>query len=69
MQGLARGGLLLYVHSTMRNLERHDRPSKRFLLAEGELRTAFAGALEIVSYDEGWLDGGRHEARLLARLP
>jgi hypothetical protein len=63
---LAPGGLLVVVHPTVRNLERHASPSARFLLAEGELR-GLAGPLVVVRYDEGWLDEGRHEARLVAR--
>jgi tellurite methyltransferase len=66
-EALSPGGLLLYVQPTRRNLERHARPSARFLVEPGELRAAFDGALEIVRYDEGWLEGGRHQARLLGR--
>jgi tellurite methyltransferase len=65
---LAPGGLLLFCQPTERNLERHDRPSRRFLLAEGELAGLIAPLpLEVVSLTEGWSDEGRHEARLIAR--
>lgn len=65
---LAPGGVLVVVHPTRRNLERHASPSARFLLEEGELGR-LAGELEVLRLDEGWLDGGRHEARLVARRP
>ncbi len=69
-RALTPGGHLVVVHPTLRNLERHPRPSARFLLAEGELqRLIAASGLEVVSYAEGWTDALRHEARLLARRP
>lgn len=63
------GGLLLVCQPTVRNLERHPRPSRRWLLDEGELaelarRLPGAQLLELA---EGWTDEGRHEARLVAR--
>lgn len=66
---LAPGGLLLWVQPTARNLERHEHPSARFLLAEGELArlSAAVPALEVLRLDEGWSVEGRHEALLLAR--
>jgi tellurite methyltransferase len=64
---LAEGGVLAICHPTRRNLERHERPSARFLLEEGELRN-FATGLTVLAYDESWSREGRHEARLLARL-
>jgi tellurite methyltransferase len=65
---LAPGGLLVFCQPTRRNLERHDRPPARFLLDEGELPALIAELpLETLRYEEGWLDEGRHEARLLAR--
>ncbi len=65
---LAPGGLLVVVHPTRKNLERHPKPSARFLLEEGELPALVQG-LETVRYEEGWLGEGRHEARLVARRP
>ena len=62
------GGLLVFVQPTVVNLERHARPARRFLLAEGEIGELVQG-LEIVSLDEGWSAAGRHEVRLLARRP
>ena len=63
---LAPGGLLAVVHPTLRNLERHPRPSAPFLLGEGELPGLVAG-LEVVRFDEAWRPAGQHEAWLLAR--
>ena len=63
---LAPGGLLVIAHPTRANLERHSKPGPRFLLDDGEL-PGLVPSLEIVRYDEGWHDDGRHEARLVAR--
>lgn len=66
---LAVDGLLLFAHPTVRNLERHDRPSRAWLLAEGELDelTAALDGVEVVEASEGWTEEDRHEARLVAR--
>ncbi|EYF07292.1 class I SAM-dependent methyltransferase [Chondromyces apiculatus] len=66
---LAPGGVFLIVHQTHGNLLRHERPSARFLLADGELPTLVGLALREVHYEEGWLAEGRHEAVLLATNP
>lgn len=67
---LAPGGMLLFCQPTVRNLERHARPSRRFLLEEGELAGLVAPLpLEVVVLAEGWSGEGRHEAHLLARRP
>jgi tellurite methyltransferase len=65
---LAPGGLLLLAHPTVRNLERHPRPSARFLLDEGELPPLLPG-LDLLRHDEGWTADGHHEAWVLARRP
>ncbi len=65
---LAPGGCLAVAHATRRNLERHARPGPAHVLEEGELPTLVRG-LEIVRYEEGWLEEGRHEARVVARRP
>jgi tellurite methyltransferase len=62
---LAAGGLLVFVQPTRSNLERHAQPSARFLLEDGELPSLVRG-VEILRYEEGWLEEGRHEARLVA---
>ena len=63
---LAPNGVVVAVHPTQRNLERHPRPSARFLFEEGALRRA-ADGWEILHADEGWQSTGRHEARVVAR--
>lgn len=65
---LAPGGLLVVAHATRRNLERHPRPGPRHVLEEGELLRLVPG-LDVLRHEEGWLDGGRHEARVVARRP
>src|SRR5512137_467882 len=64
---LAPGGLLVFAHATRRNLERHPRPGPDHVLEDGELPGLVPG-LEVLRYQEGWLEAGRHEARLVARL-
>lgn len=63
---LAPRGLLVVAHPTLANLERHARPGPEHLLRAGELPD-LARRLDILRYDEGWQEGGRHEARLAAR--
>jgi SAM-dependent methyltransferase len=64
---LAPGGLLVCLQPTRTNLERNASPSARYLLDDDELPRLVPG-LEIVRHEQGWFDG-RHEARLVARLP
>lgn len=65
---LAPGGVLIFAHSTRSNLERHARPGPAHLLDDGELARLAPGlGLELVQVTEGWLEAGRHEARLVAR--
>jgi tellurite methyltransferase len=72
---LAVGGILLACQPTVRNLERHDRPPRRFLLDDGEvvpLAAALAAPREGASYEvveatEGWTDQDRNEARIVVR--
>jgi SAM-dependent methyltransferase len=67
---LAPGGLLALCQPTRRNLERHPRPGPAHLLEEGELaRLVRPLGLEVLRLEEGWLDEGRHEARVVARRP
>ena len=63
---LAPGGLLLFLQPTQSNLQRHAKPSERYLLRDGEL-PLLARGLEIIRYDEGGLSDGRHEAVLIGR--
>jgi tellurite methyltransferase len=67
VQRLRPGGALLVEAATRRNLERHAKPSARFLLEPNELLARVA-PLEVEVYREGWLDG-RCVARVLARKP
>ena len=62
---LAPGGVLVAEIATLKNLERHARPSARFLLGEGEMLDHIR-PLSLVYYHEGWL-AGRCAARLVAR--
>ncbi len=62
---LAPGGVLACEIATVQNLERHAKPSRRFLLELGELPRLCA-PLEVVHYTEGW-QGDRCLARILAR--
>lgn len=62
---LALGGRLIVIQPTVKNLERHAKPPRDFLLAEGELRT-LAGPLEVLHYGEGWSADDRHDAVLVA---
>jgi SAM-dependent methyltransferase len=63
---LAPGGMVVVAHPTRENLRRHPSPSAKYLLEPGELPRLLPG-LEALSYEEGWLEEGRHEARLVAR--
>ena len=63
---LAVNAWLVFVQPTVRNLERHARPQKDYLLAEGEA-AAVAEGLYVYSYREDWLEEGRHEAVVVAR--
>jgi len=64
---LAEGGVLAAAIATVRNLERHPRPSREFVLDEGEL-PSLVGQLTVLRYEEGWFDD-HHEARIVAKRP
>ena len=68
IQSLAASGILIVVQPTVRNLERHPKPPRPFLLEEGELLALVEG-LEIESFTESWTRENRHEATLVARRP
>lgn len=64
------GGVTAIAIATHVNLERHPRPSARFLLEPGELHaltTADTAHLEILRSDEAWRDNGVHEAWMIAK--
>lgn len=65
-KALAPGGWLMIAQPTVRNLERHPKPPRPFLLEEHELPSLLVG-MEIVHYTEQWQSCGRHEAQLIAR--
>ena len=64
---LAPAGVFVSEISTIRNLERHERPPARFLLEENELLSLVA-PLTLLYYREGWIDD-RAVARVIARKP
>lgn len=63
------GGVAIVAHPTVRNLERHPRPERHYLLEGGELAAIASDwqGMEIVMLEEGWTLGDRHVARLRAR--
>lgn len=66
LDSLAVSGFLLWVHPTRANLQRHPRPSARFLLDDGEARQLIADLgrddLRIIECHEGWQTNDRHES-------
>ncbi|MEZ4375113.1 MAG: class I SAM-dependent methyltransferase [Polyangiaceae bacterium] len=58
-------GLFLFAQPTLKNLERHARPSARFLVDPLQL-DAWPAGLHVLQRFEGWTSGGTHELRLLA---
>ncbi len=64
MPDVVRPGLTVAVSiATERNLERHARPSARFLLAPGELARLLSGpGVRALHRGEGWTPSGTHEA-------
>lgn len=65
---LAPGGRLVVSIATKANLERHPRPSVRFLLEPDELPTLIAD-LDVVKFSEAWRSNDVHEAWLVAKRP
>jgi SAM-dependent methyltransferase len=59
------GGVLVGALATSTNLERNDRPPLPYLLEDREL-PSLLGELEMLAYEENWLDN-RHDARFVAR--
>jgi SAM-dependent methyltransferase len=58
-------GVVLVELPTVRNLERNEKPSRRWLAEPNELLRDLSG-LTVVYYREGWV-GNRHVARMVAR--
>lgn len=66
-RAVAPGGVFVLVHPTARNLERHERPGRRWLFEDGEF-TGLPG-LRTELLREGWSDAGRHEVHYVGRRP
>ena len=67
---LSSGGIAAIAIATKANLERHARPSARFLLEPEELATLVTAehpSVEIVRSDEAWRENDVHEAWLIVR--
>lgn len=73
--GLPSGATFMASIATVKNLERHKRPSTRFLLEPGELADLIVGGqveapvgeLSIMHSFEGWNSAGNHEAEIIVR--
>ncbi len=65
---LVPGGLLVFCQATVRNLERHERPPRPYLLQPGEGWELLEG-WELIVAREGWSADDRHEFESLARVP
>ena len=64
------GGVLLVCQPTETNLERHPRPSRRFLLEAGDTQAIAAETgLDQLEVSETWRDSTRHDAWLVLRRP
>lgn len=63
---LAPGGIVVVGIATTTNLERHERPSARFLLEPAELPSLVGGQVTVLRHVEDWAPWGVHEARLVA---
>jgi tellurite methyltransferase len=63
---LAPGGSVFVCQPTERNLDRNPRPSRRFLLNEGELPQLLP-ELTVEWFEEDWTKAGQHDARIFAR--
>ena len=67
---LAPGGWFLWSQATTTNLERHDRPPRRFCLEPGEMAAiADRLGLDVVELQEHWTPEDTHRAELVARRP
>jgi SAM-dependent methyltransferase len=62
------GGLIVFVQPGLRNLERHPKPSARFLAAPG-VADRLAAGLELLHHREHWAPDGRFLVELVARRP
>jgi SAM-dependent methyltransferase len=65
---LASGAVVIVVQPTVKNLTRHAKPPRPYLLEERELPSHFAD-FQILHYVEEWSADDRHDAVLVARWP
>ncbi len=67
---LVEGGVLVAINATVTNLERHDKPSRGYLVERGEVANWACGLeLELLVTREDWSEEGMHEASVIARKP
>ncbi|MGI9622990.1 MAG: class I SAM-dependent methyltransferase [Acidimicrobiales bacterium] len=69
---LAVGGVFALCQPTVVNLERHPKPSARFLLREGEVEEIGArmqreGWATVVEASDAWRESGRHDGWLVVK--
>ena len=63
------GGVAIWLHPTVENLSRHEKPSRRFLLAPGQGRALFGAAGFVIDFAaEDWV-GERHLSRVVGHRP
>lgn len=69
VEALEPGGRLVWIHPTVKNLERHASPGARFLLQPGEATALVeaAGRVRVCWAEEAWVGPG-DAARWLARV-
>ncbi|MAE69154.1 MAG: SAM-dependent methyltransferase [Gemmatimonadetes bacterium] len=68
VERIAPGGLLVVSQPTVRNLERHPRPPREFLLEAGEI-VDLCPSLDPIQHTEDWTVEGRHEAHFVGYRP
>lgn len=59
-------GIIIFVQPSTTNLERHARPSARFLVDDDAVDALCAGML-VLHRSAAWRDNGRHEVHLVVR--
>jgi tellurite methyltransferase len=65
---LHEGGTLVAVQQTVKNLERHAKPGREYLVELGEMASWVRElGMDIVVDFEDWTDDGRHEAAVIAK--
>ncbi len=65
---LVTSGILFAANATVTNLERHAKPSAKYLVERGELaRWSRDLGFELLAEQEDWTTEGMHEAAIIAR--